>query len=596
MHNFHLFSSGCAHKCIVRKLPSCYSSLQLQISLMVDVKCSVVDRRAQEYVLLFNGVIYCEQDVIKNWMVVDQENGTIAAIGSDSELSTAEKLWRPERKIDLHGQFVLPGLHDAHIHVHNLGRLLTTLNLKETKSIDEIQQRIRDYVRKEEKNSRKIDIIFGSGWDHETLAEKRYLRKEDIDQVVFDKEVVLFRTCGHIAVVNSKTLEKLGITKDTPDPEGGAIDRDPNGEPTGILREMAADLVTKHVLGNKETRKQYICEGLQYCLKKGITTVQTNDENAWEIYEELAKENKLPIRVFLTIYHNELNSPKSPKPRQTCGPLLTAQRVKIISDGALGSETAALRKPYLGTRDKRGLLIYNRELLKKMVLEAHQKGWQLEVHAIGDEAAEAVLDAFEHCRMTAKDRPILTHCQVLGADLIQRMSKLQVIANIQPQFVTTDSTWIEKRVQPEVLPYCYSWKTILKSGIPVAGGSDAPVEDANPLAGLYAAIFRNTAYRKSTNKGVVSWRPEECLTFDEAVHIYTVGSAYAVSSEHVLGKLRPGWRADFVILDKNVHQDAKLLAAATVQQVWVNGYCHYNVESNSVQKECSAFKYNSSDC
>jgi len=111
MHNFHLFSSGCAHKCIVRKLPSCYSSLQLQISLMVDVKCSVVDRRAQEYVLLFNGVIYCEQDVIKNWMVVDQENGTIAAIGSDSELSTAEKLWRPERKIDLHGQFVLPVSH-----------------------------------------------------------------------------------------------------------------------------------------------------------------------------------------------------------------------------------------------------------------------------------------------------------------------------------------------------------------------------------------------------------------------------------------------------------------------------------------------------
>ncbi|MFX1512066.1 MAG: amidohydrolase, partial [Promethearchaeota archaeon] len=382
--------------------------------------------------------------------------------------------------------------------------------------------------------------------------------------IVKNRPVVLKRACRHLYVVNSKALEMVGITADTPDPEGGSIDRDDSGKPTGVLREKAIDLVDPYIkIKDKEARKKIIELGLQECLSVGLTTVQTNDIKAWQIYSELEDEGKLPIRVSLVPMHDEINEEHFPLPQTKKG-LLQIDRVKLLADGGLGGHTAALREPYDDTGEK-GQLIYTQEVLDEKTKLAKEKGYRLEIHGIGDLAVEYILNSFEAAGLTKDDRPVLTHCQVLGEDLIKRMEKMGVIASIQPPFVTTDSQWVEKRLgKMERLKYAYAWKTLIDNGLFVASGSDSPVEKPDPLSGLYAAIFRYDP------QGEV-WRPEECLTFDQALKTYTEGAAYAIQEENSLGKLEESYKADFIVIDQDVSSQPELLKDTKVEQVWVDG-------------------------
>jgi len=279
--------------------------------------------------------------------------------------------------------------------------------------------------------------------------------------------------------------------------------------------------------------------------------------------KKLDSKGKLPIRVFLTIYYEELNKEETPPSKTINSSLLSIRRLKLLSDGSLGAETAGLRKNYRCSHNH-GVLIYEKSKLEEAVKKSHQQNYQLEVHAIGDLAAEHTINSFIKANINASHRPVLTHCQVLGKDLIELMKKYGVIANVQPQFVTTDSLWAEKRLPDELLAYSYIWKTLMKSGITVVGGSDAPIEDCNPLLGLYCAIFRLDHNGKS-------WKPEECLTFHEAMQIYTSNAAYATWRENDLGKLLPGFQADFIVLDKNIEQQPYNLPSTNVEEVWVNG-------------------------
>lgn len=457
------------------------------------------------------------------------------------------------------------GPHDSHIHVLGLGKMLSYLHLKEVGSMGELKDKLRAYV-DAKRNAGELQPgrwVVGFGWDQDLMGHNGYPSRQDLDEVVPDVPVLLLRACLHIGVTNTAGLRAAGITRDTPSPPGGQIDKDPQGEPTGIVRELALDQVQRLIENDRETLKKYIETAIKYCVSVGLTAVHANDDApAWQLYEELQQEGKLPIRVYLTVYHHELDRPDIPKPLSQTG-LLECHRVKIIADGSLGAETAALRQPYVG-KDAKGLLIYSRPTLVSMVKTAHDLGYRLEVHAIGDEAAEAVLEAFEKAGVQPEDRPILTHCQILGPDLLDTMARLGVIANVQPQFVTTDSLWLHKRVQPEVLPYCYAWKTMLGKGIRVAGGSDAPIELPDPFLGLYAAIFRH-----DTNKQ--TWREEERLTFDEALHIYTASGAFTAKREDELGSLERGKKADFVVVSHRVDLDPALLAHHGPDQVWVDG-------------------------
>jgi hypothetical protein len=496
--------------------------------------------------IYFNAKIFTF-DGIKSWMRV--ENGKII------ELGTGEGDQR-EDCIDMDQQTILPGLMDAHLHVFNVGWQTKTLNLNGIRSISEIQKKLKDFA------SSKEDWIVGRGWDQDLFEDKRFITKEDIDKTIPDQPVRLSRVCGHIVVVNSCALEILGITQDTEDPDGGEIERDKDGYPTGVLKEKAVDLVSPLIIVERNKRKEMIAIGLKKCLDFGLTAVQTNDEEAWTIYKELQDEEKVPIRVYLTPYHNEIGGKETPNPRTREG-LLYCDRVKLLVDGSLGAHTAALREPYADT-DETGITIYTQTKLNKLVAEAKNAGYRVEIHAIGDLAAEMAINAFEV--NNDNDRPILTHAQILGEDLIKKMKNLNIIANIQPTFIITDGKWADTLlgIDSERRKYSYAWKTMMDAGIHVSGGSDAPVESSNPLLGMYSAIFREV------NNGTI-WREEERLTFEEALFIYTKGAAYTAKEEGRLGDLEPGFEADFIVLKEDVISQPELLKDAKVQQVFISG-------------------------
>ncbi len=503
-------------------------------------------------ILFYNGKIWTPHGQ-KSWMLV--ENTEIKEIGDPPRPNLDTK------SIDLHQKLVLPGLMDAHLHVYYTGLMERYLQLERPKSIAELLNKLTDYIDQYEE---KEGWVVGFGWDQDYMEDKRYPTRYDLDQIEKERPIILYRGCWHVSVVNSKALEILGITADTPDPEGGSIDRDENGKPTGILRETALEVITPYTeIKEKETKKQILEIMLQKCLSVGLTTVQTNDYKAWELYSELEEEGKLPLRVYLVPSQEEILDNTFPSPQTRKG-LLYVDRVKLFADGSLGGQTAALREPYVDT-DEIGQLIYSQKDLNEKVMIAKEKGYRLEVHGIGDLAAEYILNAFDAAGLTKADRPIITHCQVLGKDLIDRMKKMGVIASIQPPFVTTDSQWVEQKLgETERLKYAYAWKTLIENGIYVAGGSDAPIESPAPLPGLHSAIFRHNPQGKV-------WKSEECLTFNEALKIYTEGGAYAIKEEKSLGRLEKGYKADFIVVDKDVSSNPELLKETKVEQVWVNG-------------------------
>lgn len=499
-------------------------------------------------ILFHNAKIY-SSDGLKSWMRIS--GNKIVALGNgEPDIQT------DETSINLNGHLVLPGLHDAHLHVYGVGLQKSQLDLKDTRSIGEIQDKLRSYAKNH------TGWIVGRAWDQDYLKEKRMPTKIDIDKVISDRPVFLYRACHHIGAINSKAIEILNLSPDTEPPSGGEFEvRD--GELTGIISENAIDLVKPFIKPDRDTRKKYIALGLKTCLDFGLTSVQTNDGSSWQIYKELQEEGNLPIRVHLAIYHSEMGDPKSPKAGETID-LLRCDRVKLFADGSLGGRTAALREPYHGT-ESNGMLIYSQEELNQLVLQAKENSFRVEIHAIGDLAAQYVINSCKFAELTQEDRPILTHAQILGKDLIEQMSANGIIANIQPSFLFTDSHWVDERLgDSERIKYSYAWKTLIESGVKTSGGSDAPIESANPLLGMYESIYRE-------NPQGFPWHEEESLSFDQALHLFTHAAAYTSMNENEVGILEQGFLADFIVLDRDVHENPRLLMEAKVSQVWVDG-------------------------
>ncbi|MHA2501382.1 MAG: amidohydrolase [Candidatus Kariarchaeaceae archaeon] len=497
------------------------------------------------------------QDGDYSWMII--ENGIIQNLGHGT-------LPDIENRVDMRQRLILPGLHDSHIHVYSLGRMSTRLHLHGTGSIVEMLYKLKEF---REENPDQ-EWIIGHGWDQDLMEDGRYPSKHDLDTISPDLPVLLYRACNHIGVVNSKALEIMGITTNTPDPQGGQIDHFEDGDVTGVLREAGLSLVAPHISHLDDAlRLEYYRRGVQICVEKGLTAVHTNDGQAWEYYKKLADNDELPLRVFLTHKYSDLD--KGVPPVNESHGLLTAKRVKLFSDGSLGAETAALRENYDGS-DQKGLLIDQPEILATKIARIHQMGYQLEVHAIGDYAAEVVMDGFQKAGITAADRAIITHCQILARDLVDRMVQNGYIANIQPPFVPTDARWAEKRLGGgERLDYAYAWKTLINAGVIAAGGSDAPIEDADPFWGLYCALFHPDPMGET-------WKEHERLSWEEALRIYTENGAFAVGEERHLGKLKEGYKADFVVVNPALLDNFELLKEKPLHQVWVDGKLRHTSE------------------
>lgn len=547
-------------------------------------------------ILFHNGRIIASAEAyeeVYEWMIVE-DHGKVRAIGiGDWPRASFTKVH------DLKGCTVLPGLNDAHLHCLKLGKSLFSLKCSESKSIEELQQRLATYVSSfAAQTAGKTDWVFGYGWEQDKLG--RYPTRHDLDRVVSDRPVVLFRVCEHICVVNTAGLRVLKLTSASVDPQGGKVDRESGsdtsgkegkyGMPNGILRETATELVRVFLKDDPKKKKEYILASLQYCLSNGITAVQTNDTSCWQEYQDLAQQNLLPIRVFLTIDYSDFR--KLPNKSTAVFPvseMLACKRVKLFTDGSLGAETAALSLPYHSSssaasaasstpsileqqlhshshlhKDDRGVLIMPQPELDEAVKAIHGAGFQLEIHTIGDRSAQAVLQALKVNKVQGKDRPVLTHCQVLNADLVKEMGALPIVANIQPQFVTTDSQWVGDRLHPSLVRYSYAWKTLAEAGVRLAGSSDAPVEDPNPFKGMHAAVYRYEA--NSTH----AWRPEEALTKQQALHLYTIGSAYGCWRESTIGQLKPGYCSDFVVVPTQCWNSTDF-DTCRPQEVWVAG-------------------------
>ncbi|MDH5403090.1 MAG: amidohydrolase, partial [Candidatus Heimdallarchaeota archaeon] len=437
------------------------------------------------------------------------------------------------------------------------------LNLQKVDSIANLQKNLKEYYATYP-NKNEDHWIIGHNWDQDYMKDNRYPDRYDLDVIISKQPVLLYRGCNHIAVLNSKALQLLNIDKDSIDPVGGQIDKDIQGLPTGILRENALGVVYGFIdRQENENRKNFYEMGLNHCLNVGLTSIQTNDSNAWEYYKSIQEEGNLPIRVYLTLMYSDITSGNYPKASTQLG-LLKCDRVKFFSDGSLGASTAAMNDPYEGEIHN-GIPIYTEEELTRLVSEVKSLGFRPEIHAIGDKAAEISINSMINGNVLPDDRGILTHCQILSQSIINKMAEHNIIANIQPSFVTTDSKWIEKRIGTgERLKYAYAWKTLLKNNVPVAGGSDAPIEDPNPLLGMYSAIYR-------LDPDGIPWRPEECISFEEAIAMYTVGGSYAQKEESRLGLIKAGYLADFIVLDHDVHLYPEQLPQTSVLQVWVNG-------------------------
>jgi len=454
--------------------------------------------------------------------------------------------------IQLGNKFVMPGFNDAHVHLGSAAADLLAVRLNGVPSIEELQKRVTDAVAAHKEG----DWITGSGWDHTFWPDKKFPTRHQLDAVSPKNPVLLTHISGHVAVANSLALQLANITKDTPNPKGGEFERDANGELTGMLEEGSAiSLVQQYVPDPSAAERRH---GIELVLadvaKNGVTSVQDNSD--WDdflVYRDLKDENKLTVRItewlHFTTSLEELQNERSEG--GTSDPLLKTGMLKMVTDGALGSRTAAMLAPYSDDPSTSGIMAMDPDKLRQMAIERDKAGFQLGFHAIGDRANRVALDVFE---AVAKANPPrdrrdrIEHAQVVAPDDLPRFAKLNVIASMQPSHETTDLRWAQQRIGPDRAKGAYAWATMQKNGVHLAFGTDYDVEPINPMRGLYACVTRELPDGGPAG----GWQPQEKISLDDCIRAYTIGSAYAQFEEGKKGALKSGQFADFIILSNDL--------------------------------------------
>jgi len=499
--------------------------------------------------------------------------GRIQAVGKNGEI---EKLKGPQTQVvDLGGHFVMPGFNDAHMHLADAGLQKLDVNLVGVKTLDELRERLRAKV----DSAKPGEWILGGGWDETMWPVKTLPNRWDLDEVSNGHPVFLDRVDGHLAVANTRALQLASVTLASRDPLGGHIDRNENGEPTGIVRDTAQQAVRAVIPApTHEKERAGIEVALADLAEHGITSAQ--DNSSWEdfqIYEELEKEGKLTARISEWLPFDDsvedLTKKRDSHPLNDL--MLRTGMLKGFMDGSLGGHTAALLEPYADDPKNSGLARYEADKLNEMAKERVLAGFQLGFHAIGDKGIQMALDAFARAEKAARENKVkaangsddfrlrIEHAQVTTPAQISRFKELKVVASMQPSHVLTDMRWAQDRIGTKRAATSYAWAALLNKGVTVAFGTDYPVELVNPFRGLYAAVTRKS------EDGKQEYFPEQKLTMDQAIAAYTTGSAFAEFEEKEKGKLVPGMLADFVVLDRDITATApeKVLATKVLKTV-----------------------------
>lgn len=487
------------------------------------------------------------------------------------------------RRVDLRGLHVFPGLIDAHNHIVGYGLGLLQIELRETRSIAEAGRLIAQAAASRTADGPAADAwILGRGWDKNVWAEGRFPKRHDLDAATGGRPAAFSSKDGHLLWVNSAALRLAGVSRETPDPPGGAIGRDAGGEPDGLLKEEARLFVQRLVpTATPEMREQAVLAASAAFHRLGLTGVHAFTGAATEgpaqfvALQRLHARGELALRTVATLPDRHLDAAAAAGIRTGLGDaMLRVGPIKIFADGTLGSQTAGMLEPFDGQADNVGIQVRTPEEIGRLVQRAVENGLWTAIHAIGDRANRDVLDILERHlpashRIGARHR--IEHVQVLHPDDLPRLAQLGVVASMQPVHATADRD-VADRYWGRRARWSYAWRSLGTSGAMLAFGSDAPVETPDPWRGLYAAVTR----RREDEPGGRAWYPEECLTLEDAFRAYTVGPAFAAGTEAWQGTLEPGKVADFIVLDRDPYAGAPedLLRVKVLATIVDGRVCH----------------------
>ena len=512
-----------------------------------------------------NGKIYVDAGHFEEALL--QENGIIRAVGTNGEI-LALCDWETE-KIDCAGKTVIPGLNDSHMHLLMIGEVLNEPPIAGCKSVEDMVDICRQFA------AEHPDMVkhgmHGQGWNQD-LFEKGKVRlpnRDDLDRISTDYPIMLERVCGHTCALNSKALELLGITDETPVDfyEGGTIERFADGRVSGYLTENAVYEVRSVVpaAGPEQMRKELLC-AMRYATEHGLTSVQSNDlgfmlpnsDENFQVYKDLYENAEASLRFrhqvccllerdlddFLAGEYARREEYDRYNGWLTLGPL------KMFKDGSIGARTALMRTPYLDDPGNTGIDSLEQSLMEALVQKAAANGLQCVTHAIGDKAVELTNRAYEKVLVNGKNalRNCLIHCELTGADLLEAIQKSDTLIAYQPVFLQGDQYTMATRFSPELIRTSLACKTVIDMGIHASYGTDSPVEDSNPFANIYCAVNR----KDLTGEPASGWNAHECVTVEQAIDAYTIESAYMEFAEEYKGRIKPGYYADLEILDTDI--------------------------------------------
>jgi len=506
----------------------------------------------------------------------------IVAVGSSSQVDA----WRGPhtRMVEAAGKRLLPGFNDAHVHFTDGGAQLDNVELNDVTSAQEFARRIGERAGK----TAKGEWLLGGDWDETKWTPAELPTKELIDPATPETPVAVNRYDGHMVLANSLALKLAGISAQTPDPTGGVIVRDQQGNPTGALKDAAQDLLFKVVPSfSHDQRRHAIERALGHAASLGVTSVQhMNPEYAdIAIYSELLDEGKLTTRIYAAPLIPQVDDQAKIGIRRAFGgPYLRIGAVKAYADGSLGSRTAYFFEPFSDQPSNRGLLSDEMQplsLMRDRMMRADGAGLQLCTHAIGDAGISAILDIYTEIEKTygSRDRRWrIEHAQHMAGKDFDRFAQLHVIASVQPYHAIDDGRWAERRIGHDRASRTYAFRTFLDHGTRLALGTDWNVAPLDPMLTLYAATTRATLDGKNPQ----GWFPEQKLTIQEAIEAYTMGSAYAEFQEHEKGSITAGKLADMVLLSDDVLSiDPVKIRDVKVLKTWVGGRLTYDAGAAS---------------
>lgn len=523
--------------------------------------------------LIKNAKIFVEKGHFAEALVI--EDGFIEKIGTNEDLANESC----DEVLDMGGKTILPGLNDSHLHIAMKGSAMNSCDLIPAKSIDDIVRLGKEFL---EKNP-GISALPGRGWnqDYFVTGESRMINRFDLDKISTDIPIVFERTCGHVGVGNTKALEILGVDENTV-VDGGEIEIGPDGKPNGIFNENAVQLV-RNAIPEKdmETREKEFLMSMDYAVSVGLTSVQSCDvlgkdfRDVFKTLHNIYNDGKMKLRYRHQYNFQDIGDFKAYLETEHLEGkydemFFSKGALKLFKDGSLGARTALMKKEYADSPGTYGVAALSDEQLQALCDLAVANDITVVTHAIGDAAVESVMNAYENTMKDGKNplRHGIVHNQITSLEQLERQTRLQIPVMYQPIFLDYDNKVIEDRVGKELAKTSYAFNTLYKLGAPVSLGTDSPVEDCNPFPNIYCAVNRK-GLDESPEGG---YYPEECMTLEDALDAYTVGSAYNEFKEDVKGKLLPGFVADLIVLDRDIFSiDTMDIKNIKVEKTMVNG-------------------------